>query len=89
MKDVVVILVVVVAAEVPCDNTTNQKASHHHSRPVPGSCHYIGQKRDWISHLFTFINDESGQMKVDNMHAECRVQILRLERVQQNSKSAL
>jgi hypothetical protein len=55
-----VILVVVVAAEVACDNTTIQKASHHHSRPVPDGCHYFGQKRDWISHLFTFSNDKNG-----------------------------
>jgi hypothetical protein len=80
MKGVAIILVIVVAVEVACDVTTIQKASHHRSRPVPGSCHYFGRKRDWKSNLFsTFIIDENVEMRVDNMHAE--LQILRLEQV--------
>ena len=49
MKYVVIILVIVVAVEVACNVTTLQKASHHHSRPVPGSCHHFGQKRDRLA----------------------------------------
>ncbi len=83
---VIILVVVVVAVEVACNITSIQKASHHCSRPVSGSCQYLSQKRlsSHVVHelLFTLINDDNaGEMRLTTKTSCAKFKIWRFELV--------